>query len=69
MFGLGTQVLSGGGNMKSSQKKSYVTPAITTYGTLEKLTQKFGTEYIDVPQGTSVNNAGPGGVAGDGPFY
>lgn len=54
--------------MNSSQKKSYVTPAITTYGTLEKLTQKFGTEYIDVPQGTSVNNAGPGGVAGDGHF-
>lgn len=50
--------------MKSNQKKQYVTPDLTTYGTLEKLTQQFGSDMTDVPFGTGVAAAGPGGVTG-----
>jgi acetylornithine/succinyldiaminopimelate/putrescine aminotransferase len=50
--------------VRKVHKKSYVTPALTRHGNIEKITQQFGNSYIDVPQGTSVNNAGPGGTAG-----
>ena len=48
--------------MKAGQKKQYVTPDLTIYGTLEKLTQQFGSDMTDVPMGTT--NSGPGSVTG-----
>lgn len=45
----------------------YVAPVIEDYGTLQELTAANGSTFIDVPMGTVVANAGPGGVAGSTP--
>jgi hypothetical protein len=45
----------------------YVAPVIEDYGTLQELTAANGSTFIDVPIGTVVANAGPGGVAGSTP--
>lgn len=49
--------------MASKIQKTYVTPQLSVYGDIQKITKQNGSQAVDMPIGTPATT--PGGVVGD----